>query len=545
MNRAELIDQLHREEFDLCIIGAGASGAGCALDAALRGLKVVLVDSSDFSAGTSSRSTKLIHGGVRYLEQAFKNFDFAQLKQVRHGLEERHAVLANAPHLSRPLALVTPVFSWIEGLYFTIGLKIYAWFASAKDTLPKSEWLNKKTVLQRIPGLNPKLHSAVLYYDGQLDDARYALALALSAREEGVVTLNHLAVTGFEKNNNGHLQTALVQDQLTSTQYRIRAKVFLNCTGPYADHIRLAANPEIPARIRPSKGVHAVLPLDILGGKEALLIPKTPDGRVVFAIPFFGKLLLGTTDEDYKGGDAEPVLESSEVDYLLETLAPYVRQKVTPDQVTAGFGGLRPLITAVGRSTKGLVRDHEVEHDPASNLYSLLGGKWTTYRLMARDAVDDICAALGNTKACTTESYVLVGGQGFHPDDWKNIQQETGLDEDICRHLLLNYGTQWPDLVAIIRENAETAARLAPNYPFIGAEVVYTARHEMCCTLRDFFARRIRLEIMDWQATQAATEMAGNWLGQELGWDGKATQAHVADYKALVAGFAQTASARS
>ena len=537
MNRAAQIEQLNGQEFDLCIIGAGASGAGCALDAALRGLKVVLVEKEDFSSGTSSKSTKLIHGGVRYLEQAFKNFDFAQLRQVRHGLEERHAVLANAPHLARPLALVTPVFSWIEGLYFTIGLKIYAWFASAKDTLPKSEWLSKKGVLKRIPGLNPQLHSAVLYYDGQLDDARYALALALSAQDEGAVTVNHLAVAAFEKDHNGQIHTAITHDQLTGTEHRIRAKVFLNCTGPYADHIRVAANAEMPHRIRPSKGVHAVLPLEILGSKDALLIPKTPDGRVVFAIPFFDKLLLGTTDEDYKGGNTEPTLESAEVDYLLETLAPYVGQKVTADMVTAGFGGLRPLIMAVGRSTKGLVRDHEVEHDPISNLFSLLGGKWTTYRLMAKDAIDDICKTLGNTKACKTETYVLKGGNGYQANDWQRIQTETGLSEAISRHLLMNYGAQWPQLAQMIQSNSALGETLVSGYPFIGAEVVYAARFEMCCTLRDFFAHRIRLEIMDWQATIAATDKVAVVLGKELGWTPDETAANSAIYRDLVAGF--------
>jgi glycerol-3-phosphate dehydrogenase len=532
MNRNEQIQQLAQQEYDLCIIGAGASGAGCALDAALRGLKVVMVDSGDFACGTSSRSTKLIHGGVRYLEQAFKNFDFAQLKQVRHGLEERHAVLANAPHLSRPLALVTPVFSWIEGLYFTIGLKIYAWFASSKDTLPKSEWLSKKEVMRRIPGISPKLHSAVLYYDGQLDDARYALALALSAAHAGTTIVNHLEVSRFETNTDGRLHTAVGKDLLTGTEHGIKAKVFLNCTGPYADHIRLAANADMQARIRPSKGVHAVLPLEVLGSKEALLIPKTPDGRVVFAIPFFGKLLLGTTDEDYSGGDAEPLLERRDVDYLLETLAPYVGRPVTPDMVTAGFGGLRPLIQAVGKSTKGLVRDHEVEHDPKSNLFSLLGGKWTTYRLMAKDAVDTVCAHLGMERTCTTENHVLVGGNGYRADFWENIRQASGLDEDIARHLNQNYGSEWPKLAKILQEKPENAQRLVAGYPFIRAEVVFAARHEMCCTIRDFFARRIRLEIMDWSATLSATDTVAHILAHELGW----TNAHAPakEYMALI-----------
>ncbi len=532
MNRHEHLQQLEQVEYDLCIIGAGASGAGCALDAALRGLKVALVDSGDFACGTSSRSTKLIHGGVRYLEQAFKNFDFAQLKQVRHGLEERHAVLANAPHLARPLALVTPVFSWIEGLYFTIGLKIYAWFASSKDTLPPSEWLSKKEVMRRIPGISAKLHSAVLYYDGQLDDARYALALVQSAAKAGTTVANHLSIKGFDTDEQGHIQTAIGNDQLTGQEIRIKAKVFLNCTGPAADHIRLAANAGMQARIRPSKGVHAVLPLEVLGSKEALLIPKTPDGRVVFAIPFFGKLLLGTTDEDYHGGDAEPLLEAHEIDYLLETLTPYVGRPITPDMVTAGFGGLRPLIQAAGASTKGLVRDHEVEHDPKSNLFSLLGGKWTTYRLMAKDAVDAVCLQLGNTRPCDTETHTLMGGKNFVPDFWKTIQQQGSVDTDIAQHLHQNYGSEWPKLAEILQEKPENAERLVKGYPFIQAEAIYSARYEMCCTLRDFFARRVRLEIMDWAATLATIDTVSGIMAQELGWPDAPAQAQ--DYRSLV-----------
>ena len=319
MNRSEHIERATNSDFDLCIIGGGASGAGCALDAALRGLKVCLIEKEDFAAATSSKSTKLIHGGVRYLEQAFKNLDFAQLKQVRHGLEERHTVLANAPHLARPLALITPVFSWIEGLYFSIGLKIYAWFASNKDTLPPSRWLSKRETLARIPTLNRKMHSSIMYYDGQLDDARYTLALIQSAVEAGATVVNHLEVIGFEQAVGGTLEAVLLNDRLANDvgkqSLRVSSHLFLNCTGPYADPIRLMANPKMAARIRPSKGVHVVLPYHVLNSDDALLIPKTPDGRVVFAIPFAHQLMLGTTDNDYTSIEQEPVLEATEVNF--------------------------------------------------------------------------------------------------------------------------------------------------------------------------------------------------------------------------------------
>ncbi len=270
MNRTKNLDRLSNEEFDLCIIGGGASGAGCALDAALRGLKVALIEKTDFAAGTSSRSTKLVHGGVRYLEQAFKNLDFAQLRQVRHGLAERRIVLQNAPHLAHPLGLITPVFSWWEGLYISIGLKLYDWFSGhrlqvpdnqAANRFPPSRWLNKREALGMMPGLSPNIHSAVLYYDGQMDDARYCLALIQSAAEAGAVVANHLEVSGFQKNDKGHLVAAIVKNQVeNSPAFELKAKQFLNCTGPYADAIRQMANPSLTPRIRASKGVHLVLP---------------------------------------------------------------------------------------------------------------------------------------------------------------------------------------------------------------------------------------------------------------------------------------------
>jgi glycerol-3-phosphate dehydrogenase len=437
MNRTENLKKLETEEFDICIIGAGASGAGCALDAALRGFKVALIDKNDFASQTSSHSTKLIHGGVRYLEQAFKNLDFAQLKQVRHGLEERHTVLRNAPHLTHPLALITPVFSWIEGLYFTIGLKIYGWFAK-NDPLPTSQWLNKKKAFDLMPTLNPRTHSAVLYYDGQLDDARYCLALAQSASEAGAVVVNHVEVLGFEKDENGKLSKARfsAHKRNTASSQLIKAKVFLNCTGPFSDTIRQMANLNLSSIIRPSKGVHLMLPKEVLNSEAAMLIPKTPDGRVVFVIPFEGETMVGTTDSDYNQLDKDPILESNEIDFLLDTLAPYIAKRPNRSEVRAGFGGLRPLIKAIdSKSTKKLVRDHEVEHDEASNLVSLLGGKWTTYRLMAQDTIDKIGELLEKNQPCTTSEHLLVGAEGYNYDNWKTTAKQHGLEPETAQHL--------------------------------------------------------------------------------------------------------------
>jgi glycerol-3-phosphate dehydrogenase len=307
--------------------------------------------------------------------------------------------------------------------------------------------------------------------------------------------------------------------------------VFINCTGPHADAIRHLANPDLAIRLRPSKGVHAILPFATLGGTDALLIPKTKDGRVVFAIPFFGKLMVGTTDTEYHELDQEPQLEGEEVDFLLETLNRYLATPATPAQVRAGFGGLRPLLAAdPHKSTKGLVRDHEVEHDPTSNLVSLLGGKWTTYRLMAKDTIDYLADhLLPNTMPCPTAEHYLVGGENYDPEAWRQIQATTNLPEATCRHLNQHYGSRIGRLLAVLDED--------PGYPFLVGEVVYAARHEMALTVRDFLARRIRLEILDWDAAQQAATMVAAALGHELGWDAPAQELAAAGYSRLLLNF--------
>jgi glycerol-3-phosphate dehydrogenase len=543
MNRQQNLQRLQTEQFDLCIIGGGASGAGCALDAALRGLKVALIERDDFAAETSSKSTKLIHGGVRYLEQAFKNLDFSQLRQVRHGLEERHILLRNAPHLAHPLALITPVFTWLEGLYFSIGLKMYGWFASRKDTLPPSRWLSKKETLERIPTLSLRLNSAVLYYDGQINDARFCLALVQSANEAGAVVLNHADLLEFTHNNQGQISSARVHDLYQDQQFEIQSKVFLNCTGPHADTIRRLANDKLAPRIRPSKGVHVVLPGEVLSSSDALLIPKTPDGRVVFAIPFEGKTLLGTTDHPYAHPEKEPMLESDELNFLCETLQPYLAQKIDKERVMSGFGGLRPLVTPAasgaggGRQTKTMLRDHEVEYDPISGLLSLMGGKWTTYRLMAADAVDAVCRQLAVQISCTTDTHFLIGAAGFTKDSWQELHSKFGFDTDVCQHLSQHYGDRAEQIASLALDRPDLAERLHPDYPFLCAEIVYAARREMACTIRDMLARRLRLEILDWQAVKSVTEATSSLMAAELGWSVERQQHEQTSYFNLIESF--------
>ncbi|PWJ58549.1 glycerol-3-phosphate dehydrogenase [Dyadobacter jejuensis] len=542
MNRKSAVSLLKSEQFDLCIIGGGASGTGCALDAALRGYKVALIDQEDFAGQTSSRSTKLIHGGVRYLDQAFKKLDLGQLKQVRHGLQERHIVLSNAPHLARPLPLLTPVNSWLEGLYFTIGLRLYDQFA-VNDSLPKSKWLNKKEVLQKMPTLNKrKLHSAVQYYDGQLDDARYCLALAQSAADAGAVAANYVQVQAFQKDLDGKLQQVVARDMLTEEDIVIHAAKVINCTGPFADSIRQMANPSLAKRLRPSKGVHISLPAAVLNSSCAMLIPKTSDGRVVFAIPFEGVTMLGTTDTEYTHLDQEPLLTESEKKYLADTLSPYLEKPVSLADIQAGFGGLRPLLSAQeAKSTKTLVRDHEVEVDSDSGLVSLLGGKWTTYRLMAKDAIDEVDRQLGHPRACTTERHILKGGNGYSYEIWEDISTNYGLEPSVAQHLAQKYGMLGPEVAQLAVSRPEWKERIHPEYPFILAEIPYCVRHEMVVNIRDYLARRTRLELLDWNACLQVASQVGQLIGEELDWSPALLTRNVDSYRELIKGFIKEA----
>jgi glycerol-3-phosphate dehydrogenase len=544
MNRNASLDKLRSEEFDICIIGAGASGAGCALDAALRGYKVAIIDRKDFASETSSRSTKLIHGGVRYLEQAFKKLDFAQLKQVKHGLEERHIVLKNAPHLARPLALMTPVSSWIEGLYFKIGLQIYDTFAT-NDSLPKSKWLTKKEVLDKVPTLNKtKLHSGVLYYDGQLDDARYCLALVQSASEAGAVVANYLNVDGFVKTAEGKLTGVQVKDTQSGSDFLIKAKLIINCTGPFSDHVRLLANPALTERIRPSKGVHVVLPYETLNSEYAMLIPKTSDGRVVFAIPFEGSMMIGTTDTDSDSLDIEATLNESEKKYLVDTLNPFLEKPIDITTLKAGFGGLRPLIAAdPSKSTKSLVRDHEVEVDSESGLVSLLGGKWTTYRLMAKDTIDEADAIFSKSNQCMTADHMLAGGENYSLGSAQKLTAEFDLQNDIANHLVKKYGSRAATIAALVKKDPSLKEKLSPKYPYIKAEVIYTVQKEMVITPRDFLARRVRMEITDWNETLKCLPVVANLMAAELGWDENHAQKQVDEYALQLKNFIANAGA--
>ena len=299
------------------------------------------------------------------------------------------------------------------------------------------------------------------------------------------------------------------------------------------------ATPSVPKRLRPSKGVHLVLPADVLQSENALLIPQTADGRVVFVIPFEQGVLVGTTDDDYKDIEKEPILESQEIDFLLDTIAPYLNKKISKHAIKSGFGGLRPLVTAAeNTATKKLVRDHEIEHDPESGLLSLLGGKWTTYRLMAEETIDKVEALLrGRVGACQTKNYRLAGGENFDPKTWEKLLINSSLDIETAKHLNQKYGSRANKILEIIRENPLLGQKISDKSLVLKAEVIYSVRFEMACTIRDFMARRTRLEITDWQLSVEMTPSVGQLMATELGWSATQTAQNIGLYQELIRNF--------
>lgn len=516
MHRPTHLHRARTESFDVCVIGGGATGAGVALDATLRGLRVCLIEREDFSAQTSSKSTKLIHGGVRYLEQAFKKLDWEQFRLVRKALRERRYLLRNAPHLTRPLALLTPCASWFERFYYGTGLKLYDALAG-NDNLAPSRQLSSAEALECIPTLRREhLRGAVLYYDGQLDDARFGLALVKTAARRGTTVLNHACALDFGTSSNGQLQTLTVQDELTGERLVVTARLFVNAAGPFADAVRLRANPRLAERMRVSKGVHLILPRTVLDGDTAVLVPKTDDGRVIFLIPWQEHVLVGTTDTEAHLHD-DPTLNQAEVAYLLDYVRRYLDVTVSPAQVQAGFAGLRPLLQADPlASAKSLVRDHEVEVDAVSGLVSIMGGKWTTYRLMAQDTVDECLRQLGEApRPCQTAGQLLAGAEGFTPEGWRQLSP---LPEDVARHLWKKYGTESQAIVALIHQRPDLAERLDEGLPFLAAEVIFAVETEMACTLPDVLGRRLGLELLDWAATLRALPAVTGLMAGVLGW---------------------------
>jgi glycerol-3-phosphate dehydrogenase len=518
-SREEALRAIEGKSFDVCVIGGGATGSGCALDAQLRGLRTLQIEAEDFASGASSASTKMVHGGVRYLQDAIRNFDFKEFLVLKEALRERIHMLQNAPFLTNVRSFLVPCFSSIDIAYFSVGLKMYDWIAGRENLAPSS-FISREETLRRMPELASKdLRGAVAYADGQFDDARFNITLVKTFAEAGGEALNYARVVEFEKDSNGKLASATVEDKIARRTFNIHARCFVNATGPYADRIRTLAKPDSRPRIRWSKGVHIVLPLEVLGSREALLIPKTEDGRVLFAIPWQGNLLVGTTDEEVHSLE-DVHLQANEVDYLLRHLNRYLATPVTADQILGGFAGVRPLLTSgKAKNTRKLARSHEVELDTRSGLISIMGGKWTTYRAMAQDAINAVQKYLRvPVLKCPTLNHQLVGSAGFSLDYWQTLQKPYALPQPAAEQLARRFGTSAPKVMELMNEDHLPVGLLPAHTMLLRAETLFAIRNEMAISLEDVLLRRLGFGARNWGASLSAVADVAAVFAHEFSW---------------------------
>lgn len=520
LSRAQMVERLKGDQFDLLIIGGGATGAGAALDAASRGLKTALVEAGDFSSGTSSRSTKLIHGGVRYLENAVKHLDKQEYDLVSDALHERKQFLENAPHLTSPIAILTPVYGWFEAIYYLIGLKLYD-FVAGNASLGSSQLVSREETLKRFSLLKSDgLKGSVLYYDGQFNDARMNITLILSAMREGAVALNYVRAENLLK-QNGMVAGAVVKDEKTGQSFNISAKAVINATGIYADSIRKMDEPNAHDIMVPSQGSHIILPKKFSPEQDGLIIPKTKDGRVIFLLPWQGRTLAGTTDQPESISEA-PKARTEEVDYILEHLRIYFGIPAQRSDVIATWSGLRPLAKPEAQSgtTAMISRDHLIVKSP-SNLITIVGGKWTTYRKMAEEVVDAAITAgdLSVVRGSQTKNLKLVGARFYNETLAQELVAYEELAPDIALHLANSYGDR-VDIV-IDMNNKSQRQRLVDGFPYIEAEVSYAVQHEYAVHAVDVLARRTRLAFLDNFAARSALSRVVSLMAKELSWSEK------------------------
>jgi len=502
------------DRFDLLVIGGGASGAGVALEAASRGLKTLLVEKHDFSAQTSSRSTKLVHGGVRYLEAAIKRLDRVQWNLVKDALHERAVFFKIAPHLARKIELLTPLYRALEIPYFLAGLKLYEALAG-KARIGRAYFLPPEEAKERFPQIKGEgLKGAVVYADGQFDDARMNLAIALTALEEGAVVLNHVAAVGFIK-EGGKIVGAELEDLRSGARFAVRARMVVNATGPFADRVRRLDDPEAEPLLATSSGVHLVLPERYAPSDMGLLIPRTEDGRVLFVLPWEGHTLAGTTDEPAPVSE-HPVPTEREIAYLLRHLSRHFDLEPSPSEIRSAWSGLRPLVKdPSAKDTARLARDHVIV-ESESGLVTLAGGKWTTYRKMGEDLVNYLDRTRGlGLPASRTKELVLLGGRRYDPAEEKDLALLT--DPETASHLAHTYGDAAREFLDFAKETAGLV-RLVPGLPYLEAEVRWAARFELAETPLDFLLRRTRLAFLELEAARKALPRVTEILAEEKGW---------------------------
>ncbi|MCA6479301.1 MAG: glycerol-3-phosphate dehydrogenase/oxidase [Chitinophagaceae bacterium] len=482
MNRAYMLQQLQQTaEWDVVIIGGGATGLGTALDAAARGYRTLLLEQADFGKGTSSRSTKLVHGGVRYLAQG-------NVKLVMEALKERGRLLKNAPHLTFVQPFIVPAYRWWEKYYYAIGLRMYD-LLSGSWSLGKTKVLNKETTLQWLPSVRSRqLSGGILYYDGQFDDSRLCVELAFTAARQQAILLNYCKVMQLE-HEKGKITGLSFIDQISGTTYRVKAKSVVNATGVFTDSILQLDDAHRHKIVTPSQGIHLVVAADVFPGKAAMMIPKTDDGRVLFAVPWMGKVLLGTTDTPVQEIELEPKPLEAETTYIIEHFNRYSSKPITKEQVLSVYAGLRPLVTQEGNgNTAMLSRDHTLIISP-SGLVTITGGKWTTYRKMAQDAVDNAAFVGKLTKQVCPTKTMPIGDPQHKAEKTKS----------------------W------IQENEAYAAHLHPDYPYTRADLKYALQHELAVTVEDILARRTRLLFLDARVAVQAAPRVASWMAAETG----------------------------
>ncbi|VDD79145.1 unnamed protein product [Mesocestoides corti] len=525
------------EIFDVLVIGGGATGTGIALDSVTRGLSTCLVDKQDFASGTSSRSTKLIHGGVRYLQKAVFNLDLEQYNMVREALSERANLLHIAPHLAHPLPIMLPVYKWWQVPYFWVGIKMYD-LVSGTQILKSSYFLNKSRSLELFPHLKEdKLKGALVYYDGQHDDARMCLDVAFTASRHGAVIANYVEVVELlkspcedpnQKDASGKTKLvvsgARMRDVLTGKEFVVRARCVVNATGPFTDSIRKMENNKVNSICQPSSGVHIVLPNYYSPENMGLLDPSTTDGRVIFFLPWLGHVVAGTTDRPCEV-TTSPKPSEEDVEFILSEIRSYLSPdlKIRRGDVLSAWSGIRPLVSDPNsKDTQSIARNHIIAVGD-NNLITVAGGKWTTYRKMAEEAVDKCVKVCGlkPKSGCRTTGLLLNGAHGWSPNLFIQISQEYGIDRDVAIHLASTYGGR---AVQIAQQAKLTGLRyplvgrrLHPDFPIIESEVTWACR-EYACNAVDFLARRSRLAFLDVGVAVEVLPKVIDLMAAELKW---------------------------
>ena len=499
--------------YDVLIVGGGATGLGAALDAAARGYSTALVEASDFAKATSSRSTKLVHGGVRYLQNG-------DVSLVREALRERTRLRNNAPHLVGELEFILPLYRWFEGPYYYAGLKAYDLLAGRSGFTPSGA-LGRAETLRRMPGLEPQhLLGGIHYADGQFDDARLALALARTAVDRGATVVNYARATRLIY-DRGRVRGAVVRDLETEREHEVRARAVVNATGIFVDELRRQDDTQAKPLLEHSRGAHLVFPRDVFPGKDALIVPKTDDGRVLFVIPWHGHVVIGTTDVPVEASELDPVPTRAEIDYIIEHANRYLAKRVTRADALSSFAGLRPLVNrANASSTAKLSREHLVDVS-AAGLITITGGKWTTYRKMAEDAIDSAARQGGLSRAPSPTADMPLHGSprtASYPDE---------------RDYAL-YGTDRDVLHALEAATPALRTPLDAALPYTQTEVVYAARAEMARTVDDVLSRRTRAAFLDSAAARRCAAAVAAILANELGRDAAWQDAQVASFEALL-----------